>query len=51
MSRQKVLDGYPKSIQQIEFVEQLKNDDGVNADGTQFMLALTILEKKYKKQN
>ena len=46
MSRQKVLDGYPKSIQQIEFVEQLKNDDGVNADGTQSMLVLTILEKK-----
>ena len=46
MSRQKVLDGYPKPIQQIEFVEQLKNDDGVNADGTQSMLVLTILDKK-----
>ena len=34
-----------KAIQRIEFVEQLKNIDGINADGTQSMLALTILEK------
>ena len=34
-----------KAIQRIEFVEQLKNIDGINSDGTQSMLVLTILEK------
>ena len=33
--RQKELDADPKAIQQIEFVGQLKNTDGVNATGTQ----------------
>ena len=28
----------------LEFVMQLKNDDGENADGTQSMFVLTILE-------
>ena len=45
MSREKELDADPKTIQQIEFVGQLKNTDGENADGTQFMFVLTILEK------
>ena len=45
LSRQKELDANPKAIQQIEFVGQLKNVDGINADGTQSMLVLTILEK------
>ena len=44
-SRQKELDADPKAIQQIEFVGKLKNTDGVNADGTQSMFVLTILEK------
>ena len=29
----------------MEFVGQLKNVDGINADGTQFMFVLTISEK------
>ena len=45
MCRQKELDADPKGIQQIEYVAQLKNDDGENADGTQSMFILTILEK------
>ena len=45
LSRPKELDADPKAIQQIEFVGQLKNTDGVNADGTQSMFVLTILEK------
>ena len=45
MSRQKEVDADPKSIQQIEFAGQLKNIDGVNADGTQSIFVLTILEK------
>ena len=45
VSKQKELDADPKAIQQIEFVEQLKNIDGINADGTQNMSILTILEK------
>ena len=43
LRRQRKLDGDPKAIQQIEFVRQLQNTDGVNADGTQPMFALTIL--------
>ena len=35
LSKQKNLDVYPKTIQQIEFVgEKLKNVDVINADGT-----------------
>ena len=45
LSRQKELDADPKAIQQIEFVGQLKNLDGINVDGTQSMFVLTILEK------
>ena len=45
MSRQKELDAGPKAIQKIKFVGQLKNIDGINADGTQSMFILTILEK------
>ena len=45
MSRQKELDPDPKAIQQIEVVGQFKKIDGVNADGTQSMFVLTILEK------
>ena len=45
LSRQKELDADPKAIQQIEFDGQLKNVDGINADGTQSMFVLTILEK------
>ena len=45
MSRQKELDADPKATQQIEFVGQLKNTDGINADAKQSMFILTILEK------
>ena len=41
LSREKELDADPKAIQQI-----VKNIDGINADETQFMFILTILEKK-----
>ena len=37
LSRQKELEGELKAIQQIEFVGQLKNIDGVNTDSTQLM--------------
>ena len=49
LSRQKELDADPNAIQQIEFVEQLKNKDGINADGKQSMFILTILEKSKKR--
>ena len=42
LSRQKQVDADPKAIQQIEFIEESKNIDGQNADGTQFMFVLTI---------
>ena len=45
LSRKKELDADPKAIQQIEFVGKLKNIDGINADGTQSMFVLKILEK------
>ena len=45
MSKQKESDADPKAIQQIEFIGQLKNDGGKNADDTQSMFVLTILEK------
>ena len=44
LSRKKKLDVDPKAIQEIELVEQLKNADDVNADGTQSILISTILE-------
>ena len=45
LSSQKELDTDPKSIEQIEFVGQLKNVAGINADGAESMFILTILEK------
>ena len=45
LSRLKELDTDPKAIQQIEFVGQLKNEDDINADRTESMFVLTILEK------
>ena len=45
LNRQKELDADTKAIQQIEFVGQLQNIDGVKADGTQAMLFLMIFEK------
>ena len=49
LSRQKELDADTKAIQQIEFLRQLKNlnndYNATNADGTQSVLILTILEK------
>ena len=44
LSRQKELDADPKAIQQIEFVEQLKNPDNVTV-ANESMFVLTILEK------
>ena len=38
LSRQRELDADLKAIQEVEFVEQLINTDGVNADGTHSML-------------
>ena len=42
----------PKAIEQIEFVEQLKeldaNDNATDVGNNQSMLVLTILEKKKK---
>ena len=45
LSRQKELHTDPKAIQEIDLVGQLKNTDDVNADGTESMFVLTILEK------
>ena len=50
MSRQKKLDADLKTIQQIDFFEQLKKLDSngnaiLNADDEQSMFVLTILEK------
>ena len=45
LSRQIELDADPKEILQVEFVGQLKNADGINADRTQSMFILTVLEK------
>ena len=50
LSRQKELDSDPKTIQQIEFVSQLKNAKEANTDSTQSMFLLTILEKNFKKR-
>ena len=44
LSRQKELDAHLKASQQTEFVEQLKNADGITTDTTQNVI-LTILEK------
>ena len=45
LSRKKELVDDLKAIQQKEFVGQLKKTDGENADNTQSMFVLTILEK------
>ena len=45
LSRQKELEADSKAIQQVEFVGQLKNVDGINADGTQNLFILKILEE------
>ena len=45
VSRQKELDADPKAIQQVEFIEQLKYVDGINANGTLSIFVLTALEK------
>ena len=45
MSRHKELSVRLKAIQQTEFVGQLKNSEGLNADGTQSMVVLTISKK------
>ena len=44
MCREKRLDVGPKAIQQIEFVGQIKNIDGIKAGETQKKVILTILE-------
>ena len=45
LSRQNELDVDPKAILQIEFIGQLEVIDDINADGTQNMFTVTILEK------
>ena len=50
LSKQKELVVDPKSIRQIEFVEYLKNVDGINADGEEPMFVLTILGKIKQKR-
>ena len=45
LSRQKELDADPKAIQPIESAWQLKSTDGTNADDTQAMFILAIVEK------
>ena len=45
LSKQKALDADPNAIQQKEFGEQLKYNDGENADGAKSVFVLTILEK------
>ena len=44
LSRHKELDADPKAIHQIEFYGQLKNVNDINADVTQSIFVLTILE-------
>ena len=50
LSQQKEIDANPRTIQQIEFVEKLKLTDGLNADGTESMFVLTILEKNQREK-
>ena len=45
LSRKKELVDDLNAIQQKEFVGQLKKTDGENADNTQSLFVLTILEK------
>ena len=48
LRRQNELYTNRKGFQQIEFVEQLKNIDGINAYGAESMFVLTILEKNQR---
>ena len=48
LSKQKQLDSDPKSIQQIEFLGELKNLENAIVDNSS-MFVLTILEKLKKK--
>ena len=45
LSRQKDLDADSKRLQKIEFVGQVENVDGTNADGSESVFILMILEK------
>ena len=45
-AEKKELDADHKTIQQIEFVEQLKNVNDINTDLAESMFVLTNLEKK-----
>ena len=47
LGRQKELDADPKAIEEIEFVGQLKNINGINADGAEFKF-FKSLRKKFK---
>ena len=42
------MDADPKATQQIAAAGQLKNEDGIGADGAESMFILTILEKSKK---
>ena len=46
LSRWKEVEADQKAIQEIEFVEQLRNTNGIIASGSKSMLVLTILAKK-----
>ena len=45
LNRRREINAVPKEIRQIEFVEQLKDIDGKNANGTKSRFILTTLEK------
>ena len=45
MYQRKRIKYWSKINSQIEFIEQLQNDDGENADGIKSMFVLTVLEK------
>ena len=49
LSRQNELDSDPNEIQEIEIAGQLKNVDGINADGTQIMFKVAIWKKLKKR--
>ena len=49
-AEKKELDADHKATQQIEFVEQLKNVNGINTDLVESMFVLTNLEKNLKKR-
>ena len=45
MGGQKELDADPKATEEIEFVGQLKNINGINADGTEFKFYKSFRKK------